>query len=318
MTATLSPAPSRPPATGRTVLRLHRTALIGWAVLVVATALAFLWAYGPGAETAEAAWRRACPYGDACMWDTTLNDYYRVVTLAEWAIVLIPGLVAAWTGAVIGRELESGTAKLVWTQGVSPTRWLAVKLAVPAALLTAGTAVLVQLHRMVFVANEFPLNWDWYDDNAFTANGTLALAQPLLALAVGTLAGLLLRRSLPALTVGLLVTVLVKVAADLVTPRLWPRKTAVGDLQTGYTAPPNVLEGDHGALTSTGARIPDPGCSDDDGGTCLADHDVTGFFTDYHPSSHFWPLQLVGTGITLAVAALALGAAFWLLRRRTP
>jgi hypothetical protein len=36
-----------------------------------------------------------------------------------------------------------------------------------------------------------------------------------------------------------------------------------------------------------------------------------------HPASHFWPLQLVETGIVLAVAALATAAAFALLRRRT-
>ncbi|MFF4271246.1 hypothetical protein [Streptomyces sp. NPDC001536] len=44
---------------------------------------------------------------------------------------------------------------------------------------------------------------------------------------------------------------------------------------------------------------------------------MTGYFTDYHPASHFWPLQLVETGLTLAVAALAVGTAFWLLRRGT-
>ncbi|MEU5321712.1 hypothetical protein AB0G67_33900 [Streptomyces sp. NPDC021056] len=315
MTASVAAAPPRPPATGRTVLRLHRAALIVWVLATVAAALALLWAYGPGAESAETAWRRSCPVGDDCMWDTTLNGYYRTVMLARWAIVYLPYAVAAWAGAVIGRELESGTARLAWTQGVTPTRWLAAKLAVPAALLTAGTAVLVLLHRMVYRANEFPLDWVWYDDNTFTANGTVALALPLLALAVGALAGLLLRRALPALALGLAVTVLVEYAADTVTPHLWPWQTALNGLRSGPGTPQNVLWGDQGALTAGGERIPIPDCGDSM--KCFTDHGVTGYYLDYHPASDFWPLQYVETGLLLAIAAAATAAAFLLLRRRT-
>lgn len=37
----------------------------------------------------------------------------------------------------------------------------------------------------------------------------------------------------------------------------------------------------------------------------------------YHPHSHFWPLQLVETGLLLALTAAATGACHLLLRRRT-
>lgn len=36
----------------------------------------------------------------------------------------------------------------------------------------------------------------------------------------------------------------------------------------------------------------------------------------FHPESHFWPLQLVETGILLTLAAIATLAAFVFLRRR--
>lgn len=49
----------------------------------------------------------------------------------------------------------------------------------------------------------------------------------------------------------------------------------------------------------------------------MADHDITAHYLDYHPASHFWPVQLVETGILLALAALALTLAFRVLRRRT-
>lgn len=44
---------------------------------------------------------------------------------------------------------------------------------------------------------------------------------------------------------------------------------------------------------------------------------MTGFFSTYHPASHFWPLQLMETGIVLAITATATTTAFVLLRRRT-
>ncbi|MEU6381021.1 hypothetical protein [Streptomyces sp. NPDC046909] len=321
MTATVPTAPRTVPAaaprTGLTVLRLHRGALIVWTLLVLAAALGFLWAYGPGADSALAAWHKACPAADdSCHWDTTLNDYYRTVSLAEWTIFWAPQLVSVWAGAaLIARELENGTARLAWTQGVTPARWLAAKLAVPAALITAGTTVLVLLHRMVFEANEFPFGWEWYQDTIFSTNGPVGIAQPLLALTVGALAGLVLRRTLPALAVSFLVTGLVQYVTGEVTPQLWPWKTFTAAMDSARTVPDHVMWGEQGSLTATGARVPTPDCADSM--KCLADHGVTGYYTDYHPASHFWPLQLIETGLTLAVAAAAVGAAFWLLRRRT-
>ena len=37
----------------------------------------------------------------------------------------------------------------------------------------------------------------------------------------------------------------------------------------------------------------------------------------YLPASRFWTLQLIQGGLFLAIAAAALGAAVWLLHRRT-
>ena len=35
-----------------------------------------------------------------------------------------------WGAPMIARELEAGTSRLVWTQSVTRTRWLATKLGV--------------------------------------------------------------------------------------------------------------------------------------------------------------------------------------------
>jgi hypothetical protein len=51
---------------------------------------------------------------------------------------------------------------------------------------------------------------------------------------------------------------------------------------------------------------------------CLEARGATGIYAEYHPASHYWPLQFVETGIVLALAAAAVAASFWLLRRRLP
>jgi hypothetical protein len=49
---------------------------------------------------------------------------------------------------------------------------------------------------------------------------------------------------------------------------------------------------------------------------CVRGTGLTDFWTTYHPESHFWPLQLMESGLLLAVTGLAAAAAFALLRRQ--
>ncbi|MER5942081.1 ABC transporter permease [Streptomyces sp. NPDC001928] len=304
------------------MLKVHRSALWFWVMLVVVGAGTLLWAYGPGADAAWAEFRRmGCDSGQPGLGcDSTGDAYTRydtALSVGAGILGLVPYLAAAWAGgALIGRELESGTAQLAWTQSVSPARWLAAKLAVPAALLVSGTLLLTLLHRMVWSADgslRMALNSrDWYESTTFAANGTLACAYALLGLAVGVLAGLLHRRSLPALGTAVVGLALLASAIGSLRPHLWPVATMTN--KDGYPEYIGMVLGE-GALTSTGARVPDPICVDD--AKCLAAHDIVGFYRDYHPSSHFWPLQLMETGVILAVAALAALIAFRLLKRRT-
>ncbi|WP_329252834.1 hypothetical protein OG223_25130 [Streptomyces sp. NBC_01478] len=311
LTRTAPPRPARP---RRALLRLHRPALIAWGVFVAVISAVLLWAYGPLGNSAHAAWQQQCTE-DVCDWNDAIEGYHLAYTLSEVAIGFLPILVAVWAGGLlIGRELENGTASLAWTQSISPARWLATKLAVPAALLTAGTTLLVLLHRLLFDAHQVPDGWGWNDHNTFYANGTVAIAFPLLGLTVGALTGLVQRRALAGVP-GAVALTGVSYLISWASPRLVPWKTSVGDLKEGYAAPANVIYGGEGAVTSTGAHIPDPCVGG--GKACPAAHDIVGYYSEYHPSSQFWPLQLTETALVLAVAALAAAAAFTLLRRRT-
>ncbi|WP_060892416.1 hypothetical protein [Streptomyces europaeiscabiei] len=313
-----TPAPAMTPTRGliRATLRVHQSALWFWGLLVVLAASGLLWAAGPGVDAAWAEYvKSGCKEVDYCEVGPAYSRFDLTVGLASAALAVAPILIGAWAGgALIARELESGTARLAWTQSASPARWLAAKLAVPAALIASGTTLLTLLHRLVWWSDEELRHAlgtrDWFESETFTANGTVATAYALLGLAVGAVAGLLLRRTLPGLAVGLVGTGVLMGTLVSNRHRLWPTETLVS--KTAEPAWTGEMV-DRGFITSTGERVSDVACTDD---TC-GRTDAVAFYTDFHPSSHFWPLQLVETGIVLAVTALLGLAAFRLLRRRT-
>jgi hypothetical protein len=290
--ATVEPPASRGPrGLLWTVLRLHRAALWCWLLLVAVGVGTLLWAYGPGVDAAWAEYHAmgcdnpspnlGCDYTGPAY-----GRYDMAVALGAGLLGLVPLLAGAWAGgALIGRELESGTAQLTWTQSVSPVHWLIAKLAAPAALLVPGTLALTLLHRQLWSSDARSRHMmgsrEWYESMTFVANGTLATAHALLGLAVGALAGLLLRRALPALATATLSLLALLYALAELRPHLWPAVT-----------------------TTSTAEYPD--------GNGMP-VDVGAHSTDYHPATHFWPLQLMETTIVLTLTALTLLTAFRLL-----
>jgi ABC-type transport system involved in multi-copper enzyme maturation permease subunit len=313
-----------PFTTTRVMLRLHRPALYVWAGVLLVVGALLLWLYGPLTDAAASAWRQWNGCGmNACVYDQdAILTYKSLAQYMSIAVNLVPFLVAAWAGAsLIGREMESGTAQLAWTQSISPARWLTAKLAVPAVLVTAGTSVLVLLHNLVWSKGHGKIDTakPWTDDLTFHANGPSTVAFALFGLVAGALAGLALRRSLAALALALVWMVGVRAAVSLALPHLWPSVTTVTDL-TGYGPKSLGLTLDEGLLTSTGARIANPGCGSSRYSACrdVYEHlDAVSYYTDSHPFSHYWPLQLTATALVLALTALAALVAFRLLKRHT-
>ncbi|MFF7335156.1 hypothetical protein ACIQU5_25880 [Streptomyces sp. NPDC090306] len=290
-------------------LRLQRRALYVWSGFVVLVAALLLWLYGPGADATQKlfdaygyagvqkdAWSRGVT-GDYL--STTYNDLFydgnTLITLASF-------LVALYAAATLtSRELVSGTVRLAWSQGISPARWLTARLAVPAAAITVGTGLLVALYRLLWSAHSDLLLAGIGPRQLYFTMGIATVAAPLFGLAVGVFSGLLLRRPVPALVLA----GLVQYVALAVRRNFWP-------VQRAYETPELTVRSR--VITSSGARIPDPGCYDN--AKCLARHDVVGFTRTYLPSPDYWPRQLAETGILLGLAALAVAGAFLLLRRR--
>ncbi|MGW8766438.1 ABC transporter permease [Streptomyces sp. NPDC055815] len=263
-------------------------------------------------------------------------------TLLRWAmeyanggLVLLPLLVAAFVaGPLVAREYESGTYRVSLTQSQSPASWLRAKLLTTGAVALVTTLALIGVYRIGWGRVAHTWNLQWGDRGPYEGTGIVLLAHVLAALAVGALLGLLIRRTL----IAMAATGVVMGAVTLVLGALRWSFLPVETFTSTGPVPRLPEEGGllmgNGLLTSDGARF-DPAVCRDEAMTasgvgehpdawgrayqaCLTRHDVTGQYHDYHPRSHFWPTQLIESGILLALAALALYAAFRVLRARHP
>ncbi|MEU6357385.1 hypothetical protein ABZ896_50170 [Streptomyces sp. NPDC047072] len=190
-----------------TVLRLHRTALIVWTAFVLACVGYLVWLTEVTAGSVHET-LAACPRDGSLCGVGALHSYSGAMGWISTFFYYGFWAVAAWAGgALIGRELESGTARLAWTQHVTPTRWLAVKLTLPALAIVLGGAVFVPVYRWAWAAHRDLMGDGWAFPDVFAARGPAVVAYGLCALAVGTLTALLIRRSLPALGVSVAVMI---------------------------------------------------------------------------------------------------------------
>ncbi|MCC5032888.1 ABC transporter permease [Streptomyces sp. WAC 00631] len=310
---TLSHSPRHGPT--RAVLRLHRVPLWVWTVLVIAGAGGLTWLYALGQEAASYG---ACG-GTGMPECATEMRYWGSEHQSAKLLAWLPCGIAACAGAVLtGRELEHGTATLAWTQSVSPARWLAAKLAVPVVALLGGTTALTLMFRWVWGAGPDGGVNRW-NSEYFHAAGSVGPAYVLLGLALGAPAALLTRRTLPAMGLALAGIGLAYHLGDRFRSSLWPASEVRGPWDSALN---HVDQLEFGMIMESGERVSGLDCSDQaapgDLGTCLSDHGAVDFYARIHPTSHYWPIQLVETGIALALAAAAVAAAFWVLRRRLP
>lgn len=278
----------------------------------------------------------------------------RVVVFGDVLVLLLPAAIGAFWGApLLARELEAGTHRLAWAQSVTRTRWLLTKLALTAAaaVVVAGTASLA-LSRWVapidaavaktgdqgglYLARVAPV--------VFPARGIVPIGLALFALMLGVVAGLLVRRTLPAMAITLVVFLMVSLAVPqwirphLVAPvtvaqRMGGEGAAGTFLQFQPRRPPRVVMTMPGTwilsqrtVDRTGKATSLPSsfqnCARPEAAgppslkPCFDALYRAGYRQRfvYQPASHFWPLQLVETALYVALA-LALGAvALWRIR----
>jgi len=134
---------------------------------------------------------------------------------AKWnhvlsALVLVaPALVGAFWGApLVARELENRTNRLAWTQSVTRGRWFTVKLAMVGVASVAAVALLALM--VTWWASPYDrLHHVPY--TVFDQRDIVPVAYALFAAALGVAAGVIIRRTLPAMAVTIVAFVAVRV-----------------------------------------------------------------------------------------------------------
>ncbi|NJP32021.1 transporter [Micromonospora thermarum] len=243
------------------------------------------------------------------------------------ALPLIVGLF--WGAPLIAREVEQGTHRLVWTQGVSRRRWALVKLGLiaPAVLLAAVGYGLGVSWSMS------PLNQGWeqnrFDAFFFDMQGVAPAGYTLFAVALGIFAGTVWPRMLPAMAVTLVGFIGVRVAVGvLARPRYLPAEELTFPVQGG-AATADRIDGDwilangvrdaSGKLVAPNAQVMCPeGATGPDGRECGADLGLgpgAHNWQLYQPADRYWLFQAIETGIFVALAALLILLAVRRIRR---
>jgi hypothetical protein len=229
----------------RLALRQFRNS--AWTAMagLVAVAAAAL-ATRPHLVDAAAAARRACGSDAQCPALTALAlDNVAARTAFGLVVIVAPALIGAFWGApLIAQEFEAGTHRLVWAQSISRTRWLAVKLAVAGAATVAATGLLSALVTWWGVPLDHAAAAVY---GTFDQRDVVPIGYALFALAFGVAAGLVVRRTLPAMAVTLagLLTVRILVTEWIRPLVVAPRVTSVplDPGSTGYGWGGNVLLG---------------------------------------------------------------------------
>jgi hypothetical protein len=133
------------------------------------------------------------------------ETYNAAFHLIQLLVLAAPALVGIFWGApLVAREIETGTNQLAWNQSVTRTRWLAVKLTAVGAASIATTGLLGYL--LTWWAGPLDtINANRFDALTFATRDIVPLGYGAFAFALGTLAGLILRRTIPAMALTLAV-----------------------------------------------------------------------------------------------------------------
>jgi hypothetical protein len=334
--AALRPVPWRRMAW--VIWRQHRGAMGSVAALLGALA-AYMWIVGLQLHHAYAAATACHPASSAACADLEANFNNVGGFLANGLILqAVPALIGAFVGApVLARELETGTFRYAWTQGFGRWRWTLAKLLALAVVVAAAAGALSALfswyYQPYFATRNQTLSlheWTPFVPGLFDLRGVAFAAWTLAAFAIGCLAGLLIRRVVPAIVITLGVYTGLALAAGaylrqhylapLITSNLsvpgsaWVLSqwgTKGGKFAFAGTQPSDVFQLCPPSVIGPGKGQPGSLSV----AHCIVQHGYT-LWTSYQPASRFWPLQFVEGGWLLALSVLLIAVTVWLVRRR--
>ena len=266
------------------------------------------------------------------------QNQYHWASFIAILFVILPAIIGMFFGApLIAREVEAGTHRMVWTQGVSRRRWALVKFGV------IGAVTLI-------VAALYTLGMDWWAEPlvanggrmgpiVFDIQGFAPIGYTLFAVALGVLASTMWKKVLPAMGVTLAGYAVVRILIEsLARPHY--RSPLTASIPIDSTEQLNANSQDwimsNGVINGVGKLVmPNSGIScgvpggnvgiagavpsdDPCNGGLVSQGLGPGPFSNwqqYQPASRFWEFQGIETGIFLALTAILLYLAIRRIRR---
>lgn len=229
--------------------------------------------------------------------------YNKWQAVSQFPVVMniFPVLAAMFFAApLVAGEIEAGTLHLVWSQSITRTRWIASKT----ALIIGGG---------ILVGGSLSLAVSWwrqpFDELAGTRMATLSFDQEgivtvtifFFALSLGLAASAVLRRTLPAIAIVVLVFSIVRVGVAVLAPHLMPSVTW---LPTEGSIPPAglvVAQWPVNIVCPPGSSV---------GQVCQVD--AVSVVTD----AYFWRLQMLEGAIYAFLGLLFVWVTMYWVRRR--
>ena len=218
-------------------LRLMHVALIQQRAALITTFVAFVTlviAIVIGHDTVSASYANFLAAGctlahpiDLGVCANTANQYADMPSFTPLvtALRLFPLVIGAFVGApLVAREMESGTYRFAWTQGVGRTRLVLVTLAMLTLIVTPVAVMLGFLlggwYIHPYAVINIAVGSHWRSE-LFTTTWWMTPAWTLFALAVGSLVGAIVKRTVAAIATTMVVVGGVLLAVSLYLTRIF-------------------------------------------------------------------------------------------------
>ena len=273
-----------------------------------------------------------------------------ILGLMNDLVTAVPALIGIFWGApLVAREFETGTFRLAWTQGISRTRWLAVKL----GMVGAFSIIVAGLLSLMATWWSGPFDQAYQvriTPTVFHTSGIVPVGYAAFAFALGVAAGMFIRRTLPAMAVTLVIFAAVQLAVPFwVRPHLLPPVTTTSALNLGSVVEwggdqcgtgqrrrplrpdrsrslPGAWLLSNQVITPAGRPASTEPATQACAGTASTMQSCSAYVATLHlrqeltyqPASRYWPLQWLETAIYLAGALLLSGLCFLRIRRGRP
>ncbi|GGX69792.1 ABC transporter [Streptomyces fructofermentans] len=303
--------------------RQHRAAY--WTILAGA-AFSVLWMTIQRADLIDFLTIHGWPGELSADWVQGAGTYSAMFNKVGLGLGFIPLVLGVFLGApLLAGDLESGTAKLVTSQTVSPNKWLAAKL---------GISTVVVVVCMTAISLVFGWWWapvkdennilDWTAGAAFDNTGLVPVALTLFTVVGGVAIGMVLRRTLLAMVVTFVFGVVVQVVWAMNRLNLGQVVTRTTDKGVDGSSFPKVPSGslqlDQSYVTGAGDTLGTSTCvhaaSKEARAVCLEKADIVGWSVDYLPMSQMSGMQWLGSSILLGMTAAVAGFIFIWTRKR--